>query len=174
VIQADQYALAIASFGPALQRLVRGFEADADQRRDLLQEIHVELWRSLDVFEEKCSLRTWVYRVAHNVYASHVLRSRRLNYAGSASLDDLADTPERDNPETIASEQQAVAWLHQTIQRLKPPDAQVMCLYLEDVGASEIAEIVGISPGAVATRIHRIKTILARMFQNGGSADDQV
>jgi RNA polymerase sigma-70 factor (ECF subfamily) len=102
------------------------------------------------------------------------MRSRRLNYAGSASLDDLADTPDRDNPEVIASEQQAVEWLHQTIRRLKPPDAQVMCLYLEDIDAYGIAEIVGISPGAVATRIHRIKTILARMFQNGGPADDQV
>jgi RNA polymerase sigma-70 factor (ECF subfamily) len=168
VRQDDRYALAVASFGPALQRLVRGFEADADQRRDLLQEIHIELWRSLAVFEEQCSLRTWVYRVAHNVYASHVIRSRRLNFAGAVSLDDLAAAPERDNPEVIASEQQAVAWLHQTIHRLKAPDAQVMCLYLEDIDAGEIAEIVGISPGAVATRIHRIKTILARMFQNGG------
>jgi RNA polymerase sigma-70 factor (ECF subfamily) len=174
VKQVDRYALAIASFGPALQRLARGFEADVDRRRDLLQEIHIELWRSLDVFEEKCSLRTWVYRVAHNVYASHVMRSRRLNYAGSASLDELADMPDRDNPEVIAGDQQALAWLYQTIQQLKPPDAQVMCLYLEDIGAGEIAEIVGISPGAVATRIHRIKTILARMFQNGGPADDEV
>jgi len=154
--------------------LVRGFEADPDQRRDLLQDIHIELWRSLEVFEEKCSLRTWVYRVAHNVYASHVMRSRRLNYGGLASLDELADTPDRDNPEVIASDRQTLAWLHQTIQQLKPPDAQVMCLYLEDIGASEIAEIVGISPGAVATRIHRIKTILARIFQNGGPVDDQL
>lgn len=107
--QEDRYALAIASFGPALQRLVRGFEVDPDRRRDLLQEIHIELWRSLEVYEEKCSLRTWVYRVAHNVYASHVIRSRRLHYTGSASLDELADTPGRDNPEVIASDQQAVA-----------------------------------------------------------------
>jgi RNA polymerase sigma-70 factor (ECF subfamily) len=174
VRQDDHYALAIASFGPALHRLVRGFEADPDRRRDLLQEIHLELWRSLEVFEEKCSLRTWVYRVAHNVHASHVIRSRRLNYGSFASLDELADAPDRDNPEVTASDQQALTWLYQTIRQLKPPDAQVMWLYLEDIDASEIAEIVGISPGAVATRIHRVKTILARMFQNGGPADDQV
>jgi RNA polymerase sigma-70 factor (ECF subfamily) len=174
VKQDDRYADAIVSFGPALQRLVRGFEADADRRRDLLQEIHLELWRSFAVFEEQCSLQTWVYRVAHNVYASHVMRSRRLHYAGSASLNDLADMSNRDNPEVIASDQQAVVWLHQTIRQLKPPDAQVMYLYLEDIGANEIAEIVGMSPGAVATRIHRIKTILARMFQNGGRDDDRV
>jgi len=100
------------------------------------------------------------------------MRSRRLNYAGSLSLDELAATPDRDNPEVTASDQQALAWLRQTIQKLKPPDAQVMSLYLEDIGASEIAEIVGISPGGVATRIHRIKTILAQMFQHGGYDDD--
>ena len=172
--QDDRYTQAIASFGPALQRLARGFEADADRRRDLLQEIHLELWRSFAVFEEQCSLRTWVYRVAHNVYASHVLRSRRLHYAGSASLHELADRPDSGNPEVIASDQQALAWLHQTIRQLKPPDAQVMYLYLEDIGANKIAEIVGMSPGAVATRIHRIKTILAGMFQNRGPANGQL
>lgn len=172
--QDDRYTQAIASFGPALQRLARGFEADADRRRDLLQEIHLELWRSLEVFEEQCSLRTWVYRVAHNVYASHVMRSRRLYYAGFASLDELADTPDRADPEVLASDRQALAWLYQTIRQLKPPDAQVMCLYLEDIGANEIAEIVGMSPSAVATRIHRIKTILAGMFQNRGPANGQL
>jgi RNA polymerase sigma-70 factor (ECF subfamily) len=173
VRQEDLYALAVASFGPALQRLARGFEADSDQRRDLLQDIHLELWRSLKFFEEKCSLRTWVYRVAHNVYASHVMRSRQLSHTGSVSLDELAAASDRDNPEVTASDQQALAWLRQTIRKLKPPDAQVMSLYLEDIGASEIAEIVGISPGAVATRIHRIKTILAQMFQHGGYDDDR-
>jgi RNA polymerase sigma-70 factor (ECF subfamily) len=174
VRQDERYALAVASFGPALQRLVYGFEVDSDRRRDLLQDIHLQLWRSFEFFEEKCSLRTWVYRVAHNVYASHVMRSRRLNYAELVSLDELAVAPGHDNPEVTASDQQALAWLRQTIQNLKPPDAQVMSLYLEDLGAGEIAEIVGISPGGVATRIHRIKTILAQMFQHGGYDDDRV
>lgn len=167
----DRYALAIASFGAALQRVARGFEADPDRRRDLLQEIHLELWRSLEFFAEKCSLRTWVYRVAHNVYASHVLKSRRLHPEGSASLDELSDLSGSDNPEVTVGDQQNLTWLHQTIQQLKPPDAQVMWLYLEDIGANEIADIVGISPGAVATRIHRIKSILARRFQHGGPVD---
>jgi RNA polymerase sigma-70 factor (ECF subfamily) len=42
-----------------------------------LQEIHLALWRSLRLFDGRCSLQTWVYRVAHNVGASYILRERR-------------------------------------------------------------------------------------------------
>jgi RNA polymerase sigma-70 factor (ECF subfamily) len=61
------YAEVAAEFGGALERLARAYEADSDRCRDLLQEIHVALWRSLARFDGRCSMRTWVYRVAHNV-----------------------------------------------------------------------------------------------------------
>ncbi len=50
--------------------------ANSDKRRDLLQEIHVALWRSLARFDGRCSMRTWVYRVAHNIATSHVIRPK--------------------------------------------------------------------------------------------------
>jgi DNA-directed RNA polymerase specialized sigma24 family protein len=71
--------------GAAVRRLARGDGADPDKQKDLLQEIHMELWKSLGSFDGRCSLRTWVYRVAHNVGASHLVRSRRL----SSRLTDL-------------------------------------------------------------------------------------
>ena len=67
---------AAAQYGSALERLARGYEGDPDRRRDLLQEIHIVLWRSFDRFDGRCSLRTWVYRVAHNAATSLVLRRR--------------------------------------------------------------------------------------------------
>jgi RNA polymerase sigma factor (sigma-70 family) len=54
------------SYCTALERLARAYEADQESCRDLLQEIHIALWRSLTGFDQRCSLRTWVYRVAHN------------------------------------------------------------------------------------------------------------
>ena len=74
----ELYERATAECGAALKRLACGYEADPDLRRDLLQEIHIALWRSFRLFENQCSLPTWVYRVAHNVGASHVLRRRRI------------------------------------------------------------------------------------------------
>jgi RNA polymerase sigma-70 factor, ECF subfamily len=88
----DLYKEASGKYGPALQRLVHGYEADPEQRRDLLQEIHFELWRSLASFDNRCSLRTWVYRVAHNIAASHIL-SRRRAAARLVELDALETEP---------------------------------------------------------------------------------
>src|SRR6188474_2033344 len=72
--QERRYAEAAAAFGPALERLARAYERDPDKRRDLLQEIHIALWRSLARFDGRCSIRTWVYRVAHNTATSKILR----------------------------------------------------------------------------------------------------
>ena len=73
----EYYQQAAREFGAALERLAYAYEADADRRLDLVQEIHMALWRSLGKFDGRCSLRTWVYRVAHNVATSHVIRRVR-------------------------------------------------------------------------------------------------
>ena len=56
------------------------------------------------------------------------------------------------------------------IQSLRPPDRQVALLYLEDMDAAAIGEITGMTAGAVATKIHRLKALLARRFAEGGRA----
>lgn len=56
------YAEALDQFGPALERLVRAYESDSDKRRDLSQDVHFQLWRSLQNYNSRSSLRTWVYR----------------------------------------------------------------------------------------------------------------
>jgi DNA-directed RNA polymerase specialized sigma24 family protein len=61
-------------FGAALRRLAGGYEAEPERRKDLLQDIHAAVWRSLELYDGKCSRRTWGYRVAHNVATSHLIR----------------------------------------------------------------------------------------------------
>lgn len=168
--QHAHYDLAAKTFGAGLARLSKAYEADPDLRRDLLQEMHVGLWRSLARFDGRCSLRTWVYRVAHNIGASHIVK-QRAHLSGLVTLDDL-DPPATDpTPEDAVGERQAHQRLMAIIQRLKPPDRQVMLLYLEDFDASEIAEVTGLSPGAVATRIYRAKAVLAAAFNAGDRHD---
>jgi RNA polymerase sigma-70 factor (ECF subfamily) len=55
------------------------------------------------------------------------------------------------------------------IQLLKPIDRHVILSYLEGLDAASIGETTGLSPGNVATKIHRIKAMLARQFQQGGT-----
>lgn len=154
---------AVRDFGPALERLAHGYERAPHLRRDLVQDMHVALWRSFAVFDGLCSHRTWVYRVAHNTGASHVLRRRRESQRLS-SLDQIAEMPGPDNPEATAGTRHALDRLMSLVHDLKALDRQVVLLYLEDLDATAIGEITGLSAGAVAVRIHRLKVILADRF----------
>jgi len=127
----------------------------------------VGLWRSFIAFDGRCSLRTWVYRVAHNIATSHVIRQKRKNSvlitleAIEAMPDDAHSTGAQDRHMSI---ERIMALIHQ----LKPLDRQMMLLYLEGMDAASIGEVIGVSAGSVATKIHRIKNILARRFHGGG------
>src|SRR5579863_322750 len=170
--QDEIYQDASRMYGAALERLACAYEADPDIRRDLLQDIHVALWRSLGGFEGRCSLRTWVYRVAHNVGASHVMRQRRTRTQVLVGLEELEDLPDSNSGPPAADRSQALKRLLALIQRLKPLDRHVILSYLEGLDAASVGEITGLSPGNVATKIHRIKTMLARWFQEGGNTND--
>ncbi|MBX3428769.1 MAG: sigma-70 family RNA polymerase sigma factor [Hyphomonadaceae bacterium] len=162
--QDARYLEAVAEHGGALQRLARATEANAERRRDLLQDMHVALWRSFASYDGRCSVRTWVYRVAHNVAASHVDRERR-SRAPLVTLEEITDLPSAQSVSAEVEESEAVAKLNAIIRQLGPPDRQIITLYLEGLDAKSIAEITGLSAGAIATRVSRLKTQLARMFQ---------
>jgi RNA polymerase sigma-70 factor (ECF subfamily) len=160
------YAEASSLHGAAMQRLVRGYEADPDKQKDLLQEIHIELWKSFASFDGRCSLRTWVYRIAHNVGASHVVRSRRLS-SRLTDLEKLED--EMPGIDEKQVDRRLSARIFDLIRRLKPMDRQIIMLYLEGEEAGPIAEVTGLSPASVATRIHRIKKALKQKYIEGGA-----
>ncbi len=132
--QDKDYRQAIADYGPALDRLARAYEADPDLRHDLLQDIHFALWRSFSVFGGRCSVRTWTYRITHNISASHVARRSRLKAQHLMSLEDISEAPSDDNPELAMSDQQERDELLGLIQSLKSPDRQIILLYLEELG----------------------------------------
>jgi len=164
---AERYEQAIAVHGAALERLARAYETDQDRRLDLLQEIHIALWRSLAGFDERCSLRTWVYRVAHNTATSLVLR-RRAGMPTFVSLDELASRPAEGSAEEEVDQQRLLDRVLALIHALAPLDRQVILLYLEGMDASAIGDITGLSAGNVATKVHRIKKILSQRFHQGG------
>ncbi|MEN7536927.1 sigma factor [Aurantiacibacter flavus] len=56
--QDEQYRAAMQQYAAAIERLARGYEADRELARDLVQEIHAALWRSFAYFERQCSLRS--------------------------------------------------------------------------------------------------------------------
>jgi len=166
--QDELYEDAARTYSAPLERLARAYEADPEIRRDLLQDIHVALWRSFEGFDGRCSVRTWIYRVAHNVGASHVMRQRRTRTEALVGLEDEELENRATSGQQAADRSHALDRLLILIQRLKPLDRHVILSYLEGLDAASIGEITGLSPGNVATKIHRIKAVLARQFQQGG------
>ncbi|HEY3742225.1 MAG TPA: sigma-70 family RNA polymerase sigma factor [Bryobacteraceae bacterium] len=172
--QDELYGDAAQTYGAAIDRLARAYEADSDRRRDLVQEIHVALWRSFEAFDGRCSMRTWVYRVAHNVAATHVIRDQRANRREWVSIEAVESRSAIEPAgEADLDHRRALARLTAMIQQLKPLDRQVIVPYLEGMDAASIGEISGISARNAATKIHRIKAILARRFQEGARTDEQ-
>ena len=165
-LQDARFEEARAEYGAALARLARAYEPDPDRRNDLLQEILIGLWRSFAAFDGRCSTRTWVYRVAHNVATSKVLRKRT---APLVSLDELASSPSETHDERSLDRQLAIDRLFSLVQTLEPVDRRVILLYLEGVDAASIGDITGLSARNVSTKIHRIKQVLARRFHEGAS-----
>ena len=166
--QDSQFEEAIAMHGIALERLARVYEADTETRRDLLQEIHIALWKSLDRFDNRCSLRTWVYRVANNTAASHVTRRLRMKKQVSVGIEELVNVADPVKGEEAARQHDAVGRIYELIYRLKPLDRQIMLAYLEGMDAASTSEITGLSARNVATKIYRIKQVLRCRFQEGG------
>ena len=116
----------LREYWPAIARLLRAHEADAAARQDLEQEIALALWRSLAGFREQCALRTWVYRVANNVIATHV--SKAVRHKASLTLEELETSIA-----PVAEERLLVAQLQEMIAVLAPLDRALFVLYLEGV-----------------------------------------
>lgn len=161
--QASLYAEAGEQFAPAIARLARAMERDAEKARDLEQDIHLELWRSFERFDGNCALKTWVFRVAHNVAADHVGRHSRRPV--TVDIDEMEALPAANAGEAAAADAHALTSLHAIIRTLPLLDAQVILLWLEGHSGAEIAEVTGLSSGAVATRLSRLRDMLAAQFE---------
>lgn len=134
---------------------------DADDRKDLVQDIIVQLWRSYQRFNHSVKISTWTYRVALNVAISFYRKDTKRRQT-SVQLSDglvhiLADH------ETSEKEEQ-FNQLQSFISELRELDRALIILYLEDKSQKEIGEILGISETNVSTKMARIKEKLRLRF----------
>eukprot|EP01031_Cornospumella_fuschlensis_P049114 gene49114-60117_t len=136
-----------------LLKVARTYCQNEDDHVDLIQEMSIQIWRSLDKYKEQCKISTWMYRVALNVAISFYRKNAKRNENTIPLNDELSQIPESENKE---KEGQLIL-LERFIQELNDLDKALMLLYLEDKSYFEIAEILGISPSNVGTKISRIK-----------------
>jgi RNA polymerase sigma factor (sigma-70 family) len=144
-----------------IYKVANSYCKDADDRKDLVQEIIIELWKSFKRYNHSSKLSTWMYRVALNVAISFYRRdSKRKRTSTELTESLIAITPENEPRET----EDQINQLQQFIGELKDIDRALMILYLEDKSQKEIGEILGITETNVSTKIARIKENLKAKF----------
>lgn len=143
-------------------KIARSFAGNPEDQRDLLQEMHLQLWRSIESFAGQAKASTWIYRVCLNTAMTwQRSEKRRRRFLDSVDLPDLFAPPER-----LANAPLLDA-LYAAIRELRPADRALILLYLEDRSYREIGEIIGISESNTGVRLQRIKRELAeRLNQN--------
>jgi RNA polymerase sigma-70 factor, ECF subfamily len=144
-------------------KVARAFASTDADRDDLVQEILLQLWRSLPRFEGKAAESTWIYRVALNTaLAWH--RGERKRRAAQTPLLAIEEFPERDDP-IEREREELVTRLHAAIRRLPPMDAALLLLYLDDLSYREMADVLGISESNVGVKLTRARTTLAELLK---------
>ena len=130
-----------------------------EDRRDLAQEILLQVWRSFGGYDAGRPFSTWMYRVALNVGLSHARRQRERTQPLDASLiDTLGGGTPIDEPD------ERLAQMARAIESLEPLDRALILLYLDEQPYTEIAAVLGIGESNVGTRLARLKQRLRRVM----------
>ena len=131
------------------------FSKDNAEVEDLYQEILINLWRSLPKFEQRSSVKTWIWRISLNTCISIDRKKRRRSSLPLEMDIDLYNDEDRDTKQ--------IKMLHDRINRLGPFDRAIILLWLENMSYEEIGAIVGITEKNVSVRLYRIREQLKAM-----------
>ncbi len=144
----------IEKYRGILYKVITMYCTEDDDKKDLEQEILIQIWKSLDTYNDKYAMTTWLYRISMNVAISHYRKTFKTK-GRTVRLDTglLEYTPAPETRER--SYEQDV--LRKLLSALNEFDKALMFLYLEDKDYEVIADVLGITKTNVATKISRIK-----------------
>ncbi len=135
-----------------------------EDRKDLEQEIIIQLWNAFDKYNPEYKYSTWMYRIALNVAISFYRKEKKwLTNNDFSSVESIYSIVDEKDDETELDNN--IKLLQQFINNLDELNKALMLLYLEEKSYEEIAEILGISKTNVATKISRLKLKLKKEFQ---------
>ena len=131
-----------------------------EDRRDLFQEILVQLWKSFPSFRNESKFTTWMYRVALNTAITSFKKELRqpdksvIAYQNLQLADEFYDTRTEDQ----------IKILNDAVAQLTGIEKSIILLFLEDKKYEEIAEITGITQNYVRVKMNRIKKKLKMLM----------
>jgi RNA polymerase sigma-70 factor (ECF subfamily) len=152
-----------------LYRIARSIVRDDGEAEDVLQEAYTRAFTNLATFRGEARLSTWLARIVMNEALGR-LRGRRPTVALASIIERGAReaeiipfpnaNPELD-PETAVAQRELRALLERAIDELPEAFRTVLVARLiEGMSVEETAELIGILPETVKTRLHRARRLL--------------
>ena len=160
-------ALVTATEGSTYHHLLR-MVGNAEDAKDLLQETYLSAYQGIGSFKGDAAFSTWVYRIATN----HALMLLRKKNPDTVGLDEIPIPTHEElkrrtitdwalDPKEAILRNEVRELLEHAIQNLPPNYRAVVVLRdVDGLSTTETAQIMGISEGAVKTRLHRARLFL--------------
>lgn len=164
------YEPLVRAYEPAGMRIALGMMGNVDDARDAVQEAFVKAWNALARFDRRRPFGPWFYQILRN-HCRDMLRSRTSRFQievvdehVEARPADAEAGPERSRERNAAAE---VLW--RGLERVGPEHREVLVLKeLEGLRYPEIASILGIPEGTVASRLFHARRALRDALQELG------
>jgi RNA polymerase sigma-70 factor (ECF subfamily) len=160
------YAQIVERYQPQIFKQMWRFSRDPDVQQELVQEVFIEVYKSLKRFKGEAPLLHWIRRIATRVgyrYWKYEARRKQLREALEREPLPGAHAPEVQEPSEAAES------LHRFLARLRPKDRLVLTLmYFEDLSTRQIAERVGWNENLVRVRAHRARQRLKKLLEQAG------
>lgn len=145
--------------GNLISSICLSFARTKEEFEDLRQDTLLNIWHGIGSFQGASNISTWVYRVTLNTCVSNfrkVSRSEKQEEALTEFYRELFDN-------STAEEIERYELMYRLIAKLSPLDRSALLMWLDDKPYDAIAEVMGVSRNAVASRLKRSKERLAAM-----------
>lgn len=143
-----------------LQVCLGFIKGDIDKAKDLSQDIFINVWNYLDKFKGNSNYKTWIYRITVNT----CLKSIRENKGKEKLPIQAVDQMPLEAADDIQENDHKALYL--AIGQLNEVDRLIIMMVLDEVDYDEIAKIMGIEPGNLRVKIHRIKKNLKKILEH--------
>jgi RNA polymerase sigma-70 factor (ECF subfamily) len=157
------------------ERLVYGLAArllgDAEEARDVSQEVFLQVFRTLDQFQGRSSLKTWIYRIAVNQCHNRRRWWQRRRRGQMVSLDVVTPSEEpregsECGPERQFERREQRRRLQQALGALPFRQRAVLLLReVEGLSCEQTAEALGLPVGTVKSRLSRARLALKQELE---------
>lgn len=153
-----QFLEQVRSNQAIIYKLVGLYAADAEEKKDLYQEVLLQAWKAWPSFRGEAKFSTWLYRICLNT----ILTQKRKN-----SLVEYKESLENISPSVQHSsiQKEDGLSLQKAIRRLAETDRAIISMHLDGYENAEIADMLGISANHVAVKLHRCKQQLANLLK---------